>query len=50
MARSDLTLLPLLTAVRLLSRWRALYIPLKLLHLHENISGAHLLAVALLQP
>lgn len=49
MGRSDLTLLPLSTAVRLLSRWIAPSIPPKLLHQHEKISDADLLAVALLQ-
>ena len=49
MGRSDLTLLPLSTAVRLLSHWIAPYIPPKLLHPHEKISDSDLLAVALLQ-
>ncbi len=49
MGRSDLTLLPLSTAVRLLSRWIAPSIPPKLLHQHEKILDADLLAVALLQ-
>ncbi|WP_019009299.1 IS982 family transposase [Deinococcus aquatilis] len=49
MGRPDLTLLPLPTAVTLLSRWITPHIPAKLLHAHEKISDADLLAVALLQ-
>lgn len=49
MGRPDCTLLPLPTAVTLLSRWIAPHIPAKLLHPHENISDAELLAIALLQ-
>ena len=49
MSRPDLTLLPLPTAVTTLSHWAAPYIPAKLLHPHEKISDAELLAVALLQ-
>jgi len=49
MSRPDLTLLPLSTAVTMLSRWIMPHIPRKLLHSHEKISDAELLAVALLQ-
>nr|WP_157468851.1 hypothetical protein [Deinococcus murrayi] len=49
MCRPDLTVLPLSTAVTLLSRWITPHIPAKLLHPHEKISDADLLAIALLQ-
>ncbi|GGK17398.1 hypothetical protein GCM10008955_08650 [Deinococcus malanensis] len=49
MGRPNLTLLPLSTAVTMLGRWIAPHIPLKLLHPHEKILEAELLAVALLQ-
>ncbi len=49
MGRPDLTLQSLSTAVTLLSHWIAPHIPPKLLHPHENISDADLVAVALLQ-
>jgi hypothetical protein len=49
MGHPDLTLLPLSVAMTTLSRWIAPHIPAKLLHPHEKISDADLLAVALLQ-
>ncbi|MBZ9750637.1 IS982 family transposase [Deinococcus sp. HMF7604] len=49
MSRPDLTLLPLSTAVTILSRWISPHVPPKLLHSHEKIMDAELLAVALLQ-
>ncbi len=49
MGRPDLTLLPLPVAITLLSQWIAPHIPAKLLHQHEKIPDAELLAVALLQ-
>lgn len=49
MGRPDLTLLPLGEALSRLSRWIQPHIPLKLLHPHEKISDADLVAVALLQ-
>ena len=49
MCRPDLTVLPLPDAVTLLARWITPHIPAKLLHSHEKISDADLLAVALLQ-
>ena len=49
MGRPELTLLPLSSAVPTLSHWIAHHIPPKLLHPHEKISDADLLAVALLQ-
>lgn len=49
MSRPDLTLLPLSTAITMLSRWISPHVPAKLLHSHEKISDAELLAVALLQ-
>ncbi|WP_040383725.1 IS982 family transposase [Deinococcus apachensis] len=49
MGRPDLTLLPLTEAVTIRSRWIAPHVPEKLLHPHEKISDADLLAVALLQ-
>lgn len=49
MSRPDLTVLPLPNAVTTLSRWIAPRVPAKLLHPHEKISDADLLAVALLQ-
>jgi len=45
----DLTFLPLSAAVTRLTHWIAPHIPAKLLHPHEKISDAELLAVALLQ-
>ncbi len=49
MGRPDLALLPLSVAVTLLSRCIQPHIPPKLIHSHEKISDADLLAVALLQ-
>lgn len=49
MGHPDFTLLPLATAVTLLSRRIAPHIPATLLHPHEQISDAELLAVILLQ-
>ncbi|CAM3795729.1 Transposase DDE domain-containing protein [Deinococcus frigens] len=49
MCRLDLTLLPLPDAVTVLARWIAPHIPPKLLHPHEKITDAELIAVALLQ-
>lgn len=49
MGRPDLTVLPLREAVTNLSRWIAPHVPSKLLHPHEKISDADLLAVAILQ-
>lgn len=49
MSRPDLTLLPLPQAVTLLSHWIAPHVPPKLVHKHEKISDAELIAVALLQ-
>ena len=49
MRRPDLTVLPLPEAVRILGRWVAPHVPAKLLHPHEKISAADLLAVAILQ-
>ena len=49
MGRPDLTLLPLPEAVTRLSHWIAPHVPAKLLHPHEKISDADLLAVAILQ-
>ncbi len=49
MGRPDLTLLPLPVAFTTLSHWTLPHLPPKLLHSHEKISDAELLAVALLQ-
>ncbi|ANE42663.1 hypothetical protein SU48_01585 [Deinococcus puniceus] len=49
MGRPDLTSLPLPVAVTQLTAWFAPHVPAKLLHPHEKISDAELLAVALLQ-
>ena len=49
MAHPDLTSLPLSIAVTTLGHWIEPHIPPKLLHPHEKISDAELLAVALLQ-
>ncbi|CAM3382394.1 Transposase, IS4 [Deinococcus deserti] len=48
MNRPDLTLLRLCVAVTLLSRWIQRHIPPKLIHSHEKMSYADLLAVELL--
>lgn len=49
MSLPNLTLLPLPEGVRILSCWVAPHVPAKLLHPHEKISDADLLAVAILQ-
>lgn len=49
MGRPDLTLLPLSLAITLLSRWVQPHLPPKLIHSHEKISDADLIAVAILQ-
>ena len=49
MCRPNLTLLPLLDAVTLLADWVSPHVPPKLLHPHEKITDAELIAVALLQ-
>lgn len=49
MGRPDLTLLPLTLALTLLSRWVQPHLPPKLIHAHEKISDADLVAVAILQ-
>ncbi|AFZ69758.1 hypothetical protein Deipe_4429 (plasmid) [Deinococcus peraridilitoris DSM 19664] len=49
MGRPDLSLLPLVQAFQQLTRWLTPQMPYKLLHAHEKISDAELIAVALLQ-
>ena len=49
MSRPDLSLLPLTTAIVMLSQWVSPHIPAKLIHSHEKISDAELIAVAILQ-
>lgn len=49
MSRPDFTLLPLAAALVQLSQWVQPHLPPKLIHAHEKISDADLIAVALLQ-
>ena len=49
MGRPDLSLLPLPEAFRLLAQWLMPHMPPKLIHPHEKISDAELVAVAVLQ-
>lgn len=49
MGRPDLTLLPISAALSLLSTWIQPHVPAKLVHKHEKISDADLVAVAILQ-
>lgn len=48
MGRPDFTVLPILDAFQQLTVWLAPQMPLKLLHPHEKLSDAGLVAVALL--
>ena len=49
MSRPDLSVLPIATAIVILSQWAQPHIPVKLVHAHEKISDAELIAVAILQ-
>lgn len=49
MGRPDLTILPIEQAMQVLSQWIKPHIPKKLIHTHEKISDAELIAIAILQ-
>lgn len=49
MCRPDLTLLPIPIAIAYLSQWIAPKVPPKIIHAHEKVSAADLLAIAILR-
>lgn len=49
MCRPDVSVLPITVALAHLSRWIAPRVPAKLIHAHEKVSDADLLAIAVLR-